>query len=149
MLHVMTALASHGHLPTKKYLKHLILPNLNGQASQRSCLLQAWADDCPGPVFHEDRLQGHRHPWPGFQNLGVLPEHRKMVAPAEKVGDRDDAIDVLGQNRLPGSFFRVYFSGHDALPHGCSRIESITEPRSLQESRADHVGSEMPCSRVS
>ena len=77
--------------------------------------------------------------WAGFQNPGVLPEHRKMVASAQKVGDRDYAINVLGQNRLPGSFFRVYFSGHDALPHGCSRIESITEPRSLQESRADYV----------
>ena len=78
--------------------------------------------------------------WPGFQNLGVLPEHRKMVAPAEKVGDRDDAIDVLGQNRLPGSFFRAYLSGHDALSHGGNRIQSIAEPRGLQEPRADYVG---------
>lgn len=114
----MTALASHGHLPTKKYLKHLILPNLNGQASQRSCLLQAWADDCPGPVFHEDRLQGHRLPMARFPESWRVARASKNVAPAEKVGDRDDAIDVLGQNRLPGSFFRVYFSGHDALPHG-------------------------------
>ena len=78
--------------------------------------------------------------WAGFQYLGVLPEHRKMVAPAEKVGDRDDAIDVLGKNRLPGSFFREYFSGHDALPDGGNRIQSIAKPRGLQESRADHVG---------
>ena len=78
--------------------------------------------------------------WAGFQNLGVLPEHRKMVAPAEKIGDRDDAIDVLGKNRLPGSFFREYFSGLNALTYGGSSIQSIAKPRGLQESRADHVG---------
>ena len=58
--------------------------------------------------------------WPGFQNLGVLSEHRKMVSPAEKIGDRDDAIDVLGKNRLPGSFFREYFSGFNALTYGAA-----------------------------
>ena len=78
--------------------------------------------------------------WAGFQNPGVLPEHRKMVAPAEKIGDRDDAIDVLGQNRLPGSLLRAYLSGHDALSHGGNRIQSIAKPRGLQDSRADHVG---------
>ena len=78
--------------------------------------------------------------WAGFQNLGVLPEHRKMVAPAEKVGDRDDAIEVLGLNRLPCSFFRAYLSGQDALPDGGSRIQSIAKPRGLQDSRADHIG---------
>ena len=78
--------------------------------------------------------------WAGFLNLGVFPEHRKMVASAQKVGDRDDAIDVLGQNRLPGSIFRAYFSGHDALSYRGSRIQSIVEPRGLQDSRADHVG---------
>lgn len=78
--------------------------------------------------------------WAGFQNPGVLPEHRKMVTSAQKVGDRDNAIDVLGLNRLPGFCFREYFSGHDALPDGGSRIQSIAKPRGLQESRADHVG---------
>lgn len=78
--------------------------------------------------------------WAGFQNPGVLPEHRKMVASAEKVGDRDDAIDVLGLNRIPGSFFRAYLSGHDTLTHGGCRIQSISKPRGLQDSRADHVG---------
>ena len=78
--------------------------------------------------------------WAGFQNLGVLPEHRKMVASAQKVGDRDNAIDVLGLNRIPGSFFRAYLSGHDTLTHGGCRIQSISKPRGLQESWADHVG---------
>lgn len=78
--------------------------------------------------------------WAGFQNPGVLPEHRKMVASAQKVGDRDDAIDVLGLNLLPCSFFRAYLSGQDALTYGGGRIQSIAKPRGLQESRADYVG---------
>lgn len=76
----------------------------------------------------------------GFQYLGVLSEHREMVAPAEKVGDRNDAIDILRHNRRPDSFFRAYFSGHDAFAHGGRRIQSVAKSRSLQESRANYVG---------
>lgn len=76
----------------------------------------------------------------GFQYLGVLSEHREMVAPTEKVGDRNYAIDILRHNRRPDSFFRAYFSGHDAFAHGGRRIDSIAKPRCLQEFWADHVG---------
>ena len=94
----------------------------------------------PVLFFMKIRFKNVDFQWAGFQNLGVFPEHRKMVASAEKIGDRDDAIDVLGLNRLPGFCFREYFSGHDALTHGGCRIQSIAKPRGLQESRADHVG---------
>ena len=41
----------------EKTRKPLILPKLSARACRRSALLQAWADDCPGPLPYEDRLQ--------------------------------------------------------------------------------------------